>query len=148
MLLVSFSLLKTYIPFVSQGTTKRKELHGTTSIRALSGAWGAKTDGAIFEAYKFDFSSSITGEFYSPFILLIECKLDDDVAYTEVDLYLLKKTVKVLVSSCGQVEVDSEQVKPDSFYATIMLLDIFIITSSILFDVLDDESKVLSRILF
>ncbi|KAI6679821.1 hypothetical protein NL676_033702, partial [Syzygium grande] len=91
------------------GTTKRKELHGTTSIRALSGAWGEKTDGAIFEAYKFDFSSSIAGEFYSPFILLIECKLDDDVAYTEVDLYLLKKTVKVLVSSCGQVEVDSEQ---------------------------------------
>ncbi|XP_056166664.1 endoribonuclease Dicer homolog 3 isoform X3 [Syzygium oleosum] len=91
------------------GTTKRKELHGTTSIRALSGAWAEKTDGAIFEAYKFDFSSSIAGEFYSPFILLIECKLDDDVAYTEVDLYLLKKTVKVLVSSCGQVEVDSEQ---------------------------------------
>lgn len=102
-----------YIPFVSQGTTKRKELHGTTSIRALSGTWGEKTDGAIFEAYKFDFSSSIAGEFYSPFILLIECKLDHDVANTEVDLYLLKKTVKASVSSCGQVQLDSEQVKPE-----------------------------------
>ncbi|XP_030538472.1 endoribonuclease Dicer homolog 3-like isoform X2 [Rhodamnia argentea] len=91
------------------GTTKRKELHGTTSIRALSGTWGEKTDGAIFEAYKFDFSSSIAGEFYCPFIFLIECKLDDDVANTEVDLYLLKKTVKASVSSCGQVQLDSEQ---------------------------------------
>ncbi|KAF8036139.1 hypothetical protein BT93_C1979 [Corymbia citriodora subsp. variegata] len=92
------------------GTTKRKELHGTTRIHALSGTWGEKTDGTIFEAYKFDFSSSIAGEFYSPFIFLIECKLDDDVANTEVDLYLLKKTVKVSVSSCGQVQMDSEQI--------------------------------------
>lgn len=91
------------------GTTKRKELHGMTNIRALSGTWGEKTDGTIFEAYKFDFSSSIVGEFYSPFVLLIERKLDDDVANTEVDLYLLKKTVKVSVSSCGQLQMDSEQ---------------------------------------
>ncbi|XP_050220026.1 endoribonuclease Dicer homolog 3 isoform X2 [Mercurialis annua] len=91
------------------GTKKRKELHGTTSIRALSGSWGGNLDGATFHAYKFDFSCNIANEKYSQFILLIESKLDDDVGNFELDLFLIRKTVKASVSFCGQVHLDAEQ---------------------------------------
>ncbi|XP_011002830.1 PREDICTED: endoribonuclease Dicer homolog 3-like isoform X2 [Populus euphratica] len=91
------------------GTTKRKELHGTTCIRALSGSWGEKLDGATFHAYKFDFSCSIVSEIYSGFILLIESKLDDDVGNIELDLYLVAKIVKSSISSCGVVHLDAAQ---------------------------------------
>ncbi|TKY74839.1 Endoribonuclease Dicer-like 3a [Spatholobus suberectus] len=91
------------------GTTKRKELHGTTNIRALSGAWGDKLDGDKFHAYKFEFTCNIVSEIYSRFVLLIESKLDDDVGNVELDLYLVSKIVKASVSSCGQVDLDAEQ---------------------------------------
>ena len=95
---------------VFEGTTKRKELHGTTQTRALSGTWGEKLDGTIFQAYKIDFSCNIVDELYSGFVLLVESKLDDDVGNIEMDLYLISKFVKACVSSCGQVCLDSEQV--------------------------------------
>ncbi|XP_050268142.1 endoribonuclease Dicer homolog 3a isoform X1 [Quercus robur] len=91
------------------GTTKRKELHGTTCIRALSGTWGEKVDGAIFQAYKFEFLCNIPGELYSGFVLLLETKLDDDVGNIELELYLVSKKVKSSVSFCGQVHLDAEQ---------------------------------------
>lgn len=94
-----------------EGTTKRKELHGTASIRALCGSWGDKLDGAKFHAYKFKFNCNIVSEIYSGFVLLIESKLDDDVGNMELDLYLVSKTVKASVSSCGQVDLDPEQVQ-------------------------------------
>lgn len=93
-----------------KGTTKRKELHGRTAIRALSGTWGEQVEGATFHAYKFDFSCSVTYELYSGFVILIESKLDDDVGNFELELYLLSKTVKVSVSFGGQVHLDAEQV--------------------------------------
>ncbi|OAY54204.1 endoribonuclease Dicer homolog 3 isoform X4 [Manihot esculenta] len=92
------------------GTTKRKELHGTTSVHALSGSWGENLDGATFYAYKFDFSCSIVKEIYSGFILLTESKLDDDVGNFVLDLYLVRKTVRASVSSCGQIHLDAEQI--------------------------------------
>uniref|UniRef100_A0A3N7G640 Uncharacterized protein n=1 Tax=Populus trichocarpa TaxID=3694 RepID=A0A3N7G640_POPTR len=91
------------------GTTKRKELHGTACIHALSGSWGEKLDGATFHAYKFDFSCSIVSQIYSGFILLIESKLDDDVGNIELDLYLVAKIVKSSISSCGVVHLDAAQ---------------------------------------
>ncbi|XP_068323627.1 endoribonuclease Dicer homolog 3a-like [Pyrus communis] len=91
------------------GTTKRKELHGTTSIRALCGTWGKKLD-TVFEAYKFDFSCSIVDETYSGFVLLIESKLDDDVGNIEMDLQLVSRMVKSSVSSCGKYYLSAEQV--------------------------------------
>ncbi|KAG6677776.1 endoribonuclease Dicer homolog 3a isoform X1 [Carya illinoinensis] len=90
------------------GTTKRKELHGTTFIRALSGTWGEK-DEAIFQVYKFDFCCNIPWELYSGFVLLIETKLDDDVGNIELELYLVSKMVKSSVSFCGQVRLEPEQ---------------------------------------
>ena len=95
---------------VYKGTTKRKELHGTTCIRSLSGTWGEQIDGASFQAYKFDFCCNIPGELYSGFVLLIETELDDDVGNIEFELYLVSKMVKSSVSFCGQVHLDSEQV--------------------------------------
>ncbi|GAV80701.1 Helicase_C domain-containing protein/Ribonuclease_3 domain-containing protein/PAZ domain-containing protein/dsRNA_bind domain-containing protein/ResIII domain-containing protein [Cephalotus follicularis] len=91
------------------GTTKRKELHGTTPLRALVGSWKDDIDGALFHAYKFYFSCNIVSQIYSSFVLLIESKLDDDVGDIEVDLYLVAKMVKATVSSCGQVRLDAEQ---------------------------------------
>ncbi|KAM5566198.1 endoribonuclease Dicer [Rosa sericea] len=96
-------------PASGAGTTKRKELHGTTGIRALSGTWAEKLDGAVFYAYKFDFSCDIVTELYSGFILLIESELAKDVGNIELTLYLVSKKVKASVSSCGQVRLDGEQ---------------------------------------
>ncbi|XP_044463559.1 endoribonuclease Dicer homolog 3-like [Mangifera indica] len=91
------------------GTTKRKELHGTNPIRALSGSWGEKVDGVVLHAYKFDFSCNIASEIYSGFMFLTESKLDDDVGNFELELYLVSKVVKATVSSCGKVHLDAEQ---------------------------------------
>ncbi|XP_050366617.1 endoribonuclease Dicer homolog 3a-like [Argentina anserina] len=91
------------------GTTKRKELHGTTGIHALSGTWAEKLYGVVFYAYKFDFSCDIVTELYSGFILLIESELAEDVGNIELELYLVSKRVKASVSSCGQVGLDGEQ---------------------------------------
>lgn len=93
-----------------EGTTRRKELHGTTCILALSGTWVEKLD-VVFQAYKFDFSCSNESEIFSGFILLIESKLDDDVGNLELELFLVSKTVKASVSYCGQVHLDEEQVQ-------------------------------------
>ncbi|KAL6578542.1 Dicer dimerization domain [Orobanche minor] len=92
------------------GTTKRKELHGSVSIRTVSGTWGGKINDANFHAYRMDFSSNIEEQRYSSFLLLLETKLDDDVGKIEVDLYLLSKSVRASVSSCGQVYLDDQQV--------------------------------------
>ncbi|OMO86445.1 hypothetical protein COLO4_21161 [Corchorus olitorius] len=93
----------------SAGTTKRKELHGTTYAHALSGSWGEKPDGADFFAYKFDFSCNIVSVVYSGFVLLTESKLADDVGNVELDLYLIKKMVKACVTFYGKVRLDAEQ---------------------------------------
>ncbi|KAF7134712.1 hypothetical protein RHSIM_Rhsim08G0003600 [Rhododendron simsii] len=92
------------------GTTKRKELHGTTCVQALSGAWGVKHEGATFQAYKIDFSCNKPEEQFSSFILLMESRLDDDVGNIEVELYLVSKFVRSSVTSCGEVKLDAEQV--------------------------------------
>lgn len=110
----AFCIFLFFFPFsfvVFEGTTKRKELHGLTSIRALSGTWGEKLDGTIFQAYKFDFSCTIFDEIYSGFVLLIDSRLDDDVGNMKLDLYLVSRMVKSSVSSCGQVHLDAEQVQ-------------------------------------
>ncbi|PIA43114.1 hypothetical protein AQUCO_02000511v1 [Aquilegia coerulea] len=94
------------------GTTKRKELHGTTIAGALSGSWGSKTDGFSLHGYRVDFSCNQDDEFYSAFVLLLESKLDDDVAKSEVELFLVAdKLVKSSISPCGQLLLDAEQVK-------------------------------------
>ncbi|XP_077233980.1 dicer-like 3 [Tasmannia lanceolata] len=99
------------------GTTKRKELHGTSIVRALSGTWAHRPNGGVtLQAYKINFSCDRVGEHYSGFVLLVEATLDDDVANTEVDLYLVDKSVKSSISSYGQVHLDSEQVEKSKLF--------------------------------
>ncbi|CAO2817610.1 unnamed protein product [Amaranthus hypochondriacus] len=91
------------------GTTKRKELHGIINVRALSGTWINNLHGAVFQAYKIDFSCDV--EQYSSFALLIESKLDVDIANVKVDLYLLDKTAKASVVPCGELHLGSDKIK-------------------------------------
>ncbi|XP_019164958.1 PREDICTED: endoribonuclease Dicer homolog 3 [Ipomoea nil] len=100
----------TQISTSGAGTTKRKELHGTTCNNALAGTWGEEEGEVKFQAYKMDFCSSDPEVQYSKFVLLLEQKLDDDVGNFEVELYLLKRNVKASVSSLGQLCLDSDQV--------------------------------------
>ncbi|KAF7840248.1 endoribonuclease Dicer-like protein 3a [Senna tora] len=107
------------------GTTKRKELHGRASIHMLCGAWGDKTNGAIFHAYKFGFTCNIFNEAYSGFVLLMESKLDDDVGNIELELYLISKIVKTSVSSCGEVHLDAEQIKKAKCFHELFFNGVF-----------------------
>ncbi|CAA7048554.1 unnamed protein product [Microthlaspi erraticum] len=100
----------------SAGSKKRKELHGTIRANALSGAWGENLDGAIFQAYKFDFCCNISGEAYSSFSLLIESTLAEDVGNVEMDLYLVRKYVKASVSPCGQIHLSHEEMVKAKYF--------------------------------
>ncbi|KFK32317.1 hypothetical protein AALP_AA6G226200 [Arabis alpina] len=107
------------------GSKKRKELHGTTRANALSGTWGENLDGAIFQAYKFDFSCNISEEAYSIFFLLIESTLAEDVGNVEMDLYLLKKFVKASVSPCGQIRLSDEEMNKAKCFQQFFFSGIF-----------------------
>ncbi|KFK44835.1 hypothetical protein AALP_AA1G308600 [Arabis alpina] len=91
------------------GSKKRKELHGTTRANALSGTWGENLDGAVFQAYKFDFCCNISKDLYSSFFLLIESTLAEDVGNVEIDLYLVRKFVKASVLPYGQIHLSDEE---------------------------------------
>lgn len=107
-------------------TTKRKELHGTTPIRAISGTWDEKLDdGVKFYAYKMSFKCSIADVTYSSFVLLLESKLDDDVANFELDLYLVSKSVKCKVSSCAELHLNAEQVAKAKCFQELFFNAIF-----------------------
>ncbi|GER32493.1 dicer-like 3 [Striga asiatica] len=107
------------------GTTKRKELHGSVTVRNLSGTWGGKPNYAKFHAYKMDFCCSIAEQRYSSFVLLLEMKLDDDVGNLEVDLYLLSKSVKANVSSVGQVYLNPQQMENAKCFQELMFNGLF-----------------------
>lgn len=107
LIIVFLNLIEYNLSFI--GTTRRKELHGTTCIRALCGTWAEKVH-ASFQAYKFEFTCSNVDEYFSRFVLLIESKLDDDVGNLDLDLFLVTKTVKASMSYCGQTHLNEEQV--------------------------------------
>ncbi|KAL9677647.1 hypothetical protein QQ045_005880 [Rhodiola kirilowii] len=108
------------------GTTKRKELHGTACVYALSGGWADSVDGATFYTYRMDFSCSIVDEQYSGFVLLIEAKLDDDVGSVQMDLFMhSNKQVKALVTPCGQVRLDAEQITKAKRFQELLFNGIF-----------------------
>ncbi|XP_020248629.1 endoribonuclease Dicer homolog 3a [Asparagus officinalis] len=93
------------------GTTKRKELHGTVPISALSGDWVHRKVGVTLQGYKFNFLCNKPEQKYSSFVLLVDAALDKDVACVEIDLYLVDKMVKTSVSPCGSIHLDAEQVE-------------------------------------
>ncbi|KAI3801548.1 hypothetical protein L1987_29656 [Smallanthus sonchifolius] len=108
------------------GTTKRKELHGTIPIRAVSGTWGDKLDdGADFYAYKISLKCSIVEVKFSSFALLLESKLDDDVSNIEMELYLVSKSVNCKVSSCVKLHLNAEQVAKGKCFQELFFNGIF-----------------------
>lgn len=112
-------------PSSGAGTTKRKELHGTKSISALSGTWADKIDGANFYAYKMSFLCSVVDVAYSSFVLLIESELDDDIGNLEMDLYLVSKSVKCTVSSSVELFLDGEQISKAKCFQEVFFNGIY-----------------------
>ena len=93
------------------GTTKRKELHGTTNVLALSGSWIHESENVTLNTYRFDFVCDQEGENYAGFVLLMESALDDDVACSNMDLFLIpNKMVFTTVTPCGKVQLNRKQV--------------------------------------
>ncbi|KAJ6793943.1 endoribonuclease Dicer-like protein 3a [Iris pallida] len=93
------------------GSTKRKELHGTTKVCALSGSWMHQKTGVTLQGYKLTFSCDRVDQKYSNFVLLMDTTLDKDVSSLDIDLYLVEKMVKASVSPCGPIELNAEQVE-------------------------------------
>nr|XP_043620815.1 endoribonuclease Dicer homolog 3a [Erigeron canadensis] len=113
-------------PTSGAGTTKRKELHGTRPIRAVVGTWADEVvDGVNFYAYTINFTCNIAEVKYSSFVLLIESKLDDDVANIEIDLYLVSKSVNCKVSSCVELHLSAEQVEKGKCFQELFFNGIF-----------------------
>ncbi|XP_072998886.1 endoribonuclease Dicer homolog 3a isoform X1 [Typha latifolia] len=108
------------------GTTKRKELHGTTTISAMSGTWAHhQKAGIILQGYKLEFACDQVARSYSNFVLLIDATLDKDVAHLEVNLYLVDKMVKASVSPCGSIELDMGQVEQAKLFQQLFFNGLF-----------------------
>lgn len=107
------------------GTTKRKELHGTATVYALSGTWMHQRVGVTLHGYKFKFTCDQVGQNYSSFVLLIDAILDEDVASVEINLYLVDKMVNASVSPCGPIQLDMEQVEQAKLFQEIFFNGLF-----------------------
>ncbi|XP_020097206.1 endoribonuclease Dicer homolog 3a-like [Ananas comosus] len=107
------------------GTTKRKELHGTTTISAMSGTWAHQKAGVTLQGYKLEFQCDKVGQNYSNFVLLIDATLDEDVASLELNLYLLDKMAKATVSRCGPIELGMEQVEQAKLFQELFFNGLF-----------------------
>ncbi|KAI3913389.1 hypothetical protein MKW98_003868 [Papaver atlanticum] len=120
-------LIKSNKPYSSAaGTTKRKELHGTTMVRALSGLWAENSNGVTLHAYKLDFACDQVDVVYSSFVLFLEAKLDDDAANAEVELFSIpNKLIKSSVTPCGQFHLDMEQVKKAKIFQELFFNGLF-----------------------
>ncbi|XP_076918654.1 endoribonuclease Dicer homolog 3-like [Bidens hawaiensis] len=110
-------------PPPTAGTTRRKELHGTAPIRAVSATWS--DDGADLYAYIINFTCSVVDIKFSSLVLLLESKLDDDVASLEMELYLVSKSVNCKVSSSGKLHLNSEQVTKGKCFQELFFNGIF-----------------------
>uniref|UniRef100_A0A0D9XKU7 Uncharacterized protein n=1 Tax=Leersia perrieri TaxID=77586 RepID=A0A0D9XKU7_9ORYZ len=108
------------------GTTKRKELHGTTRVLSLSGTWIHETESVTLNTYRFDFLCDQEGENYSGFVLLIESELDDDMAYSKMDLFLIpNKMVYTTVTPCGKVQLNKKQLGKGKLFQEFFFNGIF-----------------------
>lgn len=108
------------------GTTKRKELHGTTSICGLSASWANKLSDVVLNAYRIKFVCKQIGKNYCGFVLLVEATLDDDITRQEIDLFLHKnKVVKTSISLCGQVHLNAKQVEKSKLFQELLFNGLF-----------------------
>ena len=107
--------------FIFKGTTKRKELHGTTKVLSMSGSWGSDRSVTKLQGYKLNFVCDQVGQKYSDFILLIDANIAKEAATLDIDLYLHDKMVKASVSPCGPLELDARQVWSNIFFTYFVL---------------------------
>ncbi|KAK1669062.1 hypothetical protein QYE76_057221 [Lolium multiflorum] len=107
------------------GTTKRKELHGTTGVHALSGTWASERTAVKLQSYKLKFSCDQVGQRYSDFVLLIDTTIENEAANLDIDLYLHDKMVKASVSPYGLLELDVEQMEQAKLFQALMFNGLF-----------------------
>ncbi|XP_038975924.1 endoribonuclease Dicer homolog 3b-like [Phoenix dactylifera] len=108
------------------GTTKRKELHGMISVRALSGTWAHRPDNVTLNAYKINFVCDQEGENYSGFFLFIEAILDADVARANMELFLIpNKVVKTSISPSGKIQLNADQVEKSKLFQEFFFNGLF-----------------------
>uniref|UniRef100_J3N3J6 Uncharacterized protein n=1 Tax=Oryza brachyantha TaxID=4533 RepID=J3N3J6_ORYBR len=108
------------------GTTKRKELHGTTGVLALSGTWIHESESVTLNTYRFNFLCDQEGENYAGFVLLMESELDDDVACSKMDLFLIpNKMVYTTVTPCGKLQLNKKQLSKGKLFQEFFFNGIF-----------------------
>jgi endoribonuclease Dicer len=106
---------------ILKGTTKRKELHGTTKVLSMSGFWASDRSVTKLQGYKLNFICDQVGQKYSDFVLLIDANIAKEAATLDIDLYLHDKMVKASVSPCGPLELDAQQVWSSPYISFIYL---------------------------
>ncbi|TVU36101.1 hypothetical protein EJB05_18017 [Eragrostis curvula] len=107
------------------GTTKRKELHGTTRVLAMSGTWSSNRSVTKLQAYKLNFVCDQVGQKYSNFVLLINANIAKEAATLNIDLYLHDKMVKASVSPCGPIELDARQIEQAKLFQGLLFNGLF-----------------------
>ncbi|KAG0549124.1 hypothetical protein BDA96_01G228300 [Sorghum bicolor] len=108
------------------GTTKRKELHGIINVHGLSGNWIHESETVILNSYTFDFRCDQEGETFAGFVLLMESVLDDDVAHSEIDLFLIpNKMVYTAITPCGKIQLNKEQLRKGKLFQEFFFNGIF-----------------------
>ncbi|XP_062207830.1 endoribonuclease Dicer homolog 3a isoform X2 [Phragmites australis] len=107
------------------GTTKRKELHGTTKILAISGTWASNRSVTKLQGYKLNFVCDQAGQKYSDFVLLIDASIAKEAATLGIDLYLHDKMVKASVSPCGPFELDVRQTERAKLFQGLLFNGLF-----------------------
>ncbi|KAG2580123.1 hypothetical protein PVAP13_6NG318200 [Panicum virgatum] len=81
------------------GTTKRKELHGTTKVLSMSGSWASDRSVTKLQA--------------------------KEAATLDIDLYLHDKMVKASVSPCGPLELDAQQMEQAKLFQALLFNGLF-----------------------
>ncbi|GJM92126.1 hypothetical protein PR202_ga08557 [Eleusine coracana subsp. coracana] len=114
-----------YFYCIVKGTTKRKELHGTTRVLAMSGTWSSDSVTEL-QAYKLNFICDQVGQKYSDFVLLINTEIaEEEAAMLNINLYLHDKMVKASVSPCGPIELDARQMEQAKLFQGLLFNALF-----------------------
>nr|CDM85593.1 unnamed protein product [Triticum aestivum] len=107
------------------GTTKRKELHGTTRVCGLSGTWASERTAVKLQGYRMKFLCDQVGQKYSDFVLLIDKTIAHEAANLDIDLFLHDKMVKASVSPCGLFELDVQQIEQAKLFQALLFNGLF-----------------------
>ncbi|XP_057825712.2 endoribonuclease Dicer homolog 3 isoform X2 [Cryptomeria japonica] len=109
------------------GKSKRKELHSTTKVNALSDSWDDEERGVILQVYELLFTSQCNDEKpYSHFAFFIKSVLDIDITDTDIDLFLTSdKIVKAKLLPSGKMTLNSTQLRNAKDFQEIIFNGIY-----------------------